>query len=347
MKILYIVPSLRQTGPVNVVRDLVEVMVNHGHECEVMYFDDVYGNEFMCPVTKIDWKTEIDFSKYDIVHSHCFRPDLFTRWRRRRFRGKTQFISTMHNFVFKEQKLNYNLFKAIANTALILYAARGHDKVITLTPSAKKYYSRWIPEENLRVCCNTRFAETKSPDPEDIKIVQDFKSSRNLKHLLGTNCGLSYRKGLDSIIKALPKLPEIGFIIVGDGPAADSLKQLSESEGVSDRMLFLGHRDDGARYLALYDLFVIPSRSEGFPLGLLEAAAIGKASVSSDIEVFKETFSEQEVPRFSIENQEQIIKAITSALSDTENLSKAILNRFEQSYSPEVFYNQHISVYKE
>ena len=78
MKIAYILPSLRNQGPVIVVKNIVDYLVEWGVEIDVFYFDDFpSAMYFNCPVKKISMKTCIDFEQYDIVHSHCLRPDIY------------------------------------------------------------------------------------------------------------------------------------------------------------------------------------------------------------------------------------------------------------------------------
>ena len=78
MRILYVVPSLANRGPIIVVRDLVEVMTRHGHQCKVIYFDDKKEIDFPCETQLVKSK-HYDFTGFDVVHSHGLRPDLFVR----------------------------------------------------------------------------------------------------------------------------------------------------------------------------------------------------------------------------------------------------------------------------
>jgi phosphatidylinositol alpha-1,6-mannosyltransferase len=104
--------------------------------------------------------------------------------------------------------------------------------------------------------------------------------------------GLVARKGHDMVIRALPRLietiPDVTYLIVGDGPHRDTLISLAESTGVRDRVVFLGHVTEDAlpEIYALSDVFVMPSREhlersdvEGFGLVFLEANACGKPVV--------------------------------------------------------------------
>jgi phosphatidylinositol alpha-1,6-mannosyltransferase len=94
-------------------------------------------------------------------------------------------------------------------------------------------------------------------------------------------------KGIDTVIQALPKLaatiPDIQYVIVGDGDDRPRLEILSRDLGVADRMHFLGKLDGlSPELIACYancDVFVLPSKGEGFGLVFLEAMALGKPVV--------------------------------------------------------------------
>jgi phosphatidylinositol alpha-1,6-mannosyltransferase len=98
------------------------------------------------------------------------------------------------------------------------------------------------------------------------------------------------RKGVDTVIRALPRLPSVQYRVVGSGPEQARLRRLAESSGVADRVTFLGRVDDGQ--LAEEDqrcaLFALPARRtadgqlEGYGLVYFEAAAWGRAVVAGN-----------------------------------------------------------------
>jgi glycosyltransferase involved in cell wall biosynthesis len=69
--------------------------------------------------------------------------------------------------------------------------------------------------------------------------------------------------------------PDVKFHIVGDGPRRAELEALVRTHRLEDRVLFLGHREDVSALLGEADVFVLPSRSEAFPNGAIEAMATG------------------------------------------------------------------------
>jgi L-malate glycosyltransferase len=77
--------------------------------------------------------------------------------------------------------------------------------------------------------------------------------------------------------------PRLRFQIVGGGPRAEELRLLTDRLGIAGRVEFLGHREDVPSLLAAADAFVLPSRSEAFPNGAIEAMAAGLPVVASRV----------------------------------------------------------------
>lgn len=110
------------------------------------------------------------------------------------------------------------------------------------------------------------------------------------KKILLTIGRLVARKGHDTVIRALPaiaaQVPEILYIVGGDGPERERLTRLARELGIAERVLFLGAVPE-INIPALYaaaDIFVMPTRQigadvEGFGLVFLEANAFGKPVV--------------------------------------------------------------------
>jgi glycosyltransferase involved in cell wall biosynthesis len=90
---------------------------------------------------------------------------------------------------------------------------------------------------------------------------------------------------LEAAALALPRAPALRFVAVGGGPpGADvGLQAAIERAGLADRFHFLGVREDAVRLLAGADLFVLASRTEGFPIALMEALGMGLPVVSTGV----------------------------------------------------------------
>lgn len=72
------------------------------------------------------------------------------------------------------------------------------------------------------------------------------------------------------------------LLIAGEGPLKDDLEEEARKLGIYDKVRFLGFRSDIDNLLLAFDLFLLPSLSEGFPVTLVEAQASGLPSVISD-----------------------------------------------------------------
>lgn len=89
-------------------------------------------------------------------------------------------------------------------------------------------------------------------------------------------------KGIDDVIRVLPslmkKVPGTSYVIVGDGDDRPRLQRLAEEMKVEKQVHFIGSPGDQElmRYYDACDIFVMPSRQEGFGLVFLEAMACGK-----------------------------------------------------------------------
>lgn len=73
------------------------------------------------------------------------------------------------------------------------------------------------------------------------------------------------------------------FLIVGDGPLRGECERLAREFAIADRVSFAGSQDDTASFLALMDVVVCSSLSEGMSMSLLEAMAMGKPVVATRV----------------------------------------------------------------
>jgi hypothetical protein len=94
---------------------------------------------------------------------------------------------------------------------------------------------------------------------------------------------LDEQKGHDVLLEAAARLPEVMFILAGDGPERGRLEAQAAALGLTDRVRFLGQRDDVPALLGACDVFALPSLYEGSSLAVLEAMSAGCTVVTSDI----------------------------------------------------------------
>lgn len=357
MQIAYIIPSLLAQGPNIVCYDLVCEMQKHGHKCTVFFFDAKTEKkkthlDFPCETEHIGFLDRINFDDYDIIHTHEVRPNLYVL-RHRLQQHHARFVCTIHNYVFHDYKSTYGLLKGGLGAMIFMLSILRHDKLVTLSKDMMRYYRRFFPSDKLTYVYNTRKLTSKEIPADDLKRIETFKKDGIL---IGTNCRILLRKNLSLVFKALTVLPEnYRFIIIGDGPDMTTIVRQCNDIGVKDRVLLLGSRPDAYKYLPLYDVFVIPSESEGFPLSLLEAAAYGKKCVCSDINIFRECFvsqgehdaSEEEIVITPLKGRHAIQEFADNIVYayNHKMLGDNIQRKFLKEYSSEAFYEKYLSMY--
>lgn len=104
---------------------------------------------------------------------------------------------------------------------------------------------------------------------------------------VGVVARLSQEKGVDLFIDAVQRvaaaIPTASFVVVGDGPSRPALEVRAHAVGLADRIDFLGMLRSAREVIASLDVLVVPSRTDGTPLVVLEAQAAGIAVVAARV----------------------------------------------------------------
>ncbi|SHE78037.1 Glycosyltransferase involved in cell wall bisynthesis [Microbulbifer donghaiensis] len=125
-------------------------------------------------------------------------------------------------------------------------------------------------------------------------------------------------KGMDALLGALAKLPEIHLTVIGDGPDKVELKRLSEKLGLTDRVNFVGYTDEIAAFIRAADLLLIPSPGETTLYTLIEAL-LNRCPVASA----HSTYAEEYIPPDYLLNNlepEHLAEKLAFALRDGNKL---------------------------
>tara|TARA_B100000678_G_scaffold17787_1_gene13924 strand:+ start:1026 stop:2180 length:1155 start_codon:yes stop_codon:yes gene_type:complete len=93
---------------------------------------------------------------------------------------------------------------------------------------------------------------------------------------VGSLAGLRAVKNLPALVNAVARLPEEWqLVIVGDGPERDKIRDVAEAAEIAHRVHLPGFVAKPRTYVGLFDIFALSSRSEQFPLSVVEAMAAG------------------------------------------------------------------------
>lgn len=214
----------------------------------------------------------------DIVHTHLFGADLWGRVAAR-LAGVPVIISTEHN-VNTEHGVLKRRMKGWASRITTRFIAPAD--VVKRSMVAREY----IPARKIEII----------PNGIDMSrvVVRPPRGFHDVPRLI-TVGRLAPQKGQATLFKALALVKGSWSLeMVGVGPLEQELRDLADRLSISPRIHWLGYRGDIPQRLAESDLFLFPSRWEGFGLALLEAASAGIPSIASDLPVFHEFLSQDD-----------------------------------------------------
>jgi len=148
---------------------------------------------------------------------------------------------------------------------------------------------------------------------------------------------LVHQKSIDTVIRALALLPaHVRLVVVGDGPDRPALVVLAKQLGVTERVFFAGqvNREETAKYRAVCDIFVLPSRSEGQGISFLSSMLAGLPVVATqeggiaDFLFDAKRNPSREATGWAVDsdNSAQIAEAVKSILADPEQTKKVVEN---------------------
>lgn len=156
---------------------------------------------------------------------------------------------------------------------------------------------------------------------------------------LVTSSRLVHKNAVDDVIRALALLPStVHFLVLGSGPEEGGLKALARDLGVIDRVHFVGFvsHTELPSYLHASDIFVRPSRTEGFGASFPEAMAVGLPVVATQVGGISDfLFDEKRNPDKSatgwavdVEAPAQIASAVKEIMTNPAKVERVRENAF-------------------
>ena len=221
----------------------------------------------------------------DIVHTHLFEPTLIGVTAAKLL-GRVAILTRHHSDALYRIQ---NPLKRWAYLQLERYCSAMADHVIAPSTEVR---SILLQRENVRAS-----KVSLIPYGQDFRRFQSVTDSNvaMVKHELGMGrtrdlvcvSRLHPEKGHIYLFQALAELRKerlkVTCYLVGEGPERNSLEESAEKLGIGQSVRFLGWRDDALAILAAADIVVHPSLHEALPSALIEALALSRPIVASDV----------------------------------------------------------------
>lgn len=160
----------------------------------------------------------------------------------------------------------------------------------------------------------------------------------------------SYDTLLRSVALARRQVPDLSLWIVGDGAEAAPLRRLSAELGLNGAVQFCGERSDVGSWLREADVFVLSSISEGLPISILEAMAVGLPSIVTDVggmpEVISLSGAGTTVPAGDVETLAATIVEFANRRTELKEWGQRARSCYTQHFTPERMADQYLSLYQ-
>jgi len=261
--------------------------------------------------------------KFDIIHTHTPKPGLLGQLAAK-MAGVPIIVNTVHGFYFQKEdfwmkkKFFILIEKIAAKCSDFIFSINKEDIETAIrekicSPNLIKYSGDGIDVDRLNP---ERFSE------EFILNKKNQLGINSKKKIIGIIGRLVKEKGhldlFEALKEVLNKFPETLLLIIG--PLEPEKKDRFESEivrnyGIGENVIFLGEQIEVVELYALMDMFILPSHREGLGLVILEASAMEKPVIATNIRGCRE----------AVDNGKT---GILIPLKDVEKLSQAIIYLF-------------------
>ena len=175
---------------------------------------------------------------------------------------------------------------------LIIHALKNADQILAVSEYTRQRLinEQNIPLEQIKILYNTFNSSSFNIAPKNLNLLHQYNIKSDAKILLTVArlFASEQYKGYDSMLHTLPKIrqkiPNIHYILVGKGTDLARLQKLVHDLELTECVTFAGFIPDAelADYYNLSDLFVMPSKREGFGIVYLEAMACGKPALGGN-----------------------------------------------------------------
>lgn len=170
---------------------------------------------------------------------------------------------------------------------------------------------------------------------------------------IGTISELNKNKGIDILIEAskpiIQKNPNVLFVVLGEGEERKKLEKKIISAGISKNFLIKGFLENAQSYLKAFDIFVLPSRTEGLPYVLLEAGTAELAVIASNAGGVSEIIENEKTGILTEkENIKSLSENLTSLINNSEKgkkLGENLRAKIENDFNLKRFTENTLKVY--
>jgi len=175
------------------------------------------------------------------------------------------------------------------------------------------------------------FEKDVSANVGGLGLIANIMNGQSSNYKIGTIGRLVPQKDHPTLLSAfsnvLKSMPNTDLYVVGEGYLQKDLIELSKSLGIIGKVHWLGKTEFIKEFLSKIDLFILPSKYEGFGLVLLEAMVAKKPIIAANNSAIPEVLGKSYDGLFSTGDANALAQQIKTAISD-DNFSKKLVNSY-------------------
>ncbi|MBN1621170.1 MAG: glycosyltransferase [Endomicrobiales bacterium] len=235
------------------------------------------------------------------------------------------------------------------------------DKIIAISNAVAEGLIKreGVPKDKVSVIYNSLNTKTFDDNISEDE-VKELKRKYNLENKLvvGTVAAINKPKGkghqylIEAAEKLHDKYPQLRFLVVGTGPLEDHFRKLAQEKGLKDTVVFTGYQEDVEKHIAAMDVFCLLSwDNEGFGQVVVEAQALGKPVIGTNVGGIPETFKNGETGMLiNKEDTKDLVRALEVLLSSEkkrEEMGAAGIKFVKDRFNNEAMIERMIKTYNE
>ncbi len=279
---------------------------------------------------------------YDLVHVQLFPAQLWAAIAVSRLpaRKRPVLITTEQN--------TYNRRRKALFRPLDTWMYGRFDHIIAISQGTEDALVEWVPACKGRIHIIPNAIEVSrfvNVTPADKTATLGVSGDTPVAVCVGR---LETQKDHATLLTALAQVPGLHLALVGDGELRPELEAQTKSLNLTDRVHFLGRRGDIPSLLAMSDIYVQPSRWEGFGIAAVEAMASGLPAVLSDVPGLREVVDDAGL-RFPVGDAAALADRLNQLLRNPDEGKRlgALGRERSQQFSLENCTAAHVALYKE
>ena len=359
-KILYIVSTLKKTGPIVVLANIVKYLDRNQFEPTILtlsvesndslvnYFVDELGIKVdSLKLSRIEGifkgKSKIleyiESNNIDVVHTHGIRADGFLK------NIDIAKVLTLHNYPYYDYPMKFGKIKS--NLMIFNHMSTIKSNSKNCIACAKTISNEFKKDDlNLNYIQNgVDIDKYKSLKNDEKNSLKERLNIDNKKKIFITVGSLIPRKDMETVIKGFKLFNKDNnsiLLIAGDGFEKEKLKTISDKN-----IIFLGNISNVVEYLQLSDCFISASLAEGLPNTVLEAMSCGLPTILSDISSHRELYENEKGNFFKTKDVSKLSSLLKLIDDEFYKQHKLSLKIIKEKFSAKVMSEKYQKIYME